>query len=288
VSSAEEEIDQLYGLPLDEFTEARNTLARRFRDDGQRAIAARIKELKKPTLPAWTVNQLVRGREVDIPRLIRAGERLRHAHEQALAGDSPRGFEEARRDEQAALNRLSAGAHETLQASGHSAGALDRIISTLRAAASTEDGRRLLKEGRLTEELEPPGFDVLVGVPLQPQAKRPTVPQPGAAKTKRTTPKAAEKGEADTTAQRQRAEQSAERRRALSDARASVRQLRQQADQSRRRRQQAKREAERAERAAAEANSRVDEAEHELAAAESELAEAEARLAAIANAHQRP
>jgi hypothetical protein len=154
-------------------------------------------------------------------------------------------------------------------------------MRTLRAAATTEDGRRLLKEGRLTEELEPTGFDALLGVPLAPKAKRPTQPRPAAPKAKRS-PKAAEKREAGLTAQRPQAEQRGERRRALSDARARVRQLRQQADKARQRRRRAAHEAERAEQAAAEANSRVEEAKKELSTAVSDLAEAEAKLAAIA------
>lgn len=279
MSSAADEIGWLYGLPLAEFTEARNALARRFRDEGERASAVRVKELRKPSVPAWTVNQLVRTREVDVQRLIKAGERLRHAHEQALAGDSPGDFEEAQRDEQTALSRLRAAAQETLDASGHSGSMLERVISTLRAAATTEDGRRLLKEGRLTEELEPPGFDALLGVPLKPRAKQPTKPKQPAPKAKRTTPQAAEKRQGGQTAQRRDAEQRAERRQALSDTRAHVRQLRQQADKARQRMRQAEREAERAERAAAEANSRVQEAENELTALESDLAEAEAKLA---------
>jgi hypothetical protein len=37
-------------------------------------------------------------------------------------------------------------------------------MQTLRAASLTDEGRELLKRGRLTEELEPPGFEALAGV----------------------------------------------------------------------------------------------------------------------------
>src|SRR5207237_2555030 len=56
VSAAEEEIDRLYGLPLDEFTRDRDALARRIRQEGEGTLAAEIKQLRKPTLPAWVVN----------------------------------------------------------------------------------------------------------------------------------------------------------------------------------------------------------------------------------------
>ena len=49
----ETDIDQLYQLPLEEFTSARNTLARTAGAD-----AAEVRKLAKPPLAAWAVNQL--------------------------------------------------------------------------------------------------------------------------------------------------------------------------------------------------------------------------------------
>ena len=49
----EDEIARLYQLPLDEFTSARNALAKRAGSD-----AAGIRALTKPSVPAWAVNQL--------------------------------------------------------------------------------------------------------------------------------------------------------------------------------------------------------------------------------------
>ena len=53
---------------------------------------------------------------------------------------------------------------------GASAAVLDRIAQTLRAA-STADGRARLKEGRLTEDLEPAGFEAFAGLPAMAPAK---------------------------------------------------------------------------------------------------------------------
>src|ERR687891_633946 len=55
-------IADLYGLPLDEFTPARNELAKRLRGEGDRETAERVKELAKPSVAAWTVNQIARRR----------------------------------------------------------------------------------------------------------------------------------------------------------------------------------------------------------------------------------
>src|SRR5919201_1752753 len=159
----EEELDRLYALPLNEFTSARDEIARRLRGEGERDLADEVKALRKPTVAVWLVNQLAREREVDIKRLLKAGEAL------AKAQASATGFAEARSDEQHALERLAAAAREA----GGGAQAADRAIQTLRAASLTEEGRDLLKRGRLTEELEPPGFEALVGMPTPPPRSKP-------------------------------------------------------------------------------------------------------------------
>jgi hypothetical protein len=161
----ERELDRLYGLPLGAFTQARNDLARRAREEGQRAIAARIGELRKPTLPAWVVNQLRRHRELDVQRLLNAGEQLERAQAEALRGGGSDDFLQARQEQQRALQRLSAAAREILSEAGRpNPSNLDRVLVTLRSAALSEEGRALLKQGRLTEEVDPPGFEALAGV----------------------------------------------------------------------------------------------------------------------------
>jgi hypothetical protein len=173
MSVPEEEIDRLYGLPLDEFTRARDELARRVRQEGDGERAAEIKQLRKPSVPAWVVNQLARRRELDMQRLLKAGEQLAGAQVEAMRGQSGDAFLEARRDEQHALEALAAGAREVLADAGRGAAALDRVLATLRAGSLTEDGRALLKSGRLTEELEPPGFEALAGLDMPAAPPRP-------------------------------------------------------------------------------------------------------------------
>jgi hypothetical protein len=159
----EDELDRLYALPLNEFTAARDEIAKRLRGEGERQLADEVKALRKPSAAVWVVNQLAREREIDVKRLLKAGEAL------GKAQASAKGFAEARRDEQEALARLASAARE----SGVGPQAADRAIQTLRAASLTEEGRDLLKRGRLTEELEPPGFEALVGMPTPPRASKP-------------------------------------------------------------------------------------------------------------------
>jgi hypothetical protein len=174
-------VDQLYGLPLDEFTRARDELARQVRQEGDATRAGEIKQLRKPSVPAWVVNQLARQRELDMQRLLRAGEQLAGAQVGAMRGESGDTFLEARRDEQRALEALAEGATEILAGAGRGAAALDRVLATLRAGSLTEDGRALLKSGRLTEELEPPGFEALAGLDIPTPPPRPA-PKPAEAR----------------------------------------------------------------------------------------------------------
>lgn len=163
-----DEVDQLYELPLEAFTAARNELAKRVGD-------AQIRQLKKPTVAAWTVNQLARRREVDVRRLLRAGEQLEQAQKRAVEGGDQQTYARARDAEREALRRLRAQAADVLREGGHPAtdATLDRVARTLHAGAGTEEGRALLREGNLSEELEPQGFGALAGVkPAAPRARK--------------------------------------------------------------------------------------------------------------------
>jgi methyl-accepting chemotaxis protein len=116
------------------------------------------------------VNQLSRNRELDVQRLVKAGEALEQAQRDAMAGEAV-DFDAARKDEGEAIRRLRDAAEELLPSA--STPMLDRVARTLRATAASAEGRALLKQGRLEEDLEPPGFEALAGLaPSQPARKR--------------------------------------------------------------------------------------------------------------------
>ena len=108
------------------------------------------------------MNQLARARELDVQRLVRAGEALEQAQRDALSGGEAGDLQLPRREEGAAIRRLLEGAETILSSASQST--LDRVAKTLRAAAATSEGRELVKAGRLTEDLEPPGFEALSGL----------------------------------------------------------------------------------------------------------------------------
>ena len=240
-----EQLDRLYELPLGEFTAARDEAATRLRAGGQRELADEVKSLRKPTLPVWLANRLAHERELDVKRLLNAGEALAASQ----AGGSADEFAEARHEEQHALERLAAAARELAEREGAGAAAVERAVQTLRAASLTAEGRDLLGRGRLTKELEPPGFDALSGLPPAQPAKR-----------KQAKPK----------------DDRGERRRALEAARERVKELRAEERERAKEARAAARAADRSEAEAAALRSTADEA------AETAARAAEARKAAEA------
>src|SRR5437763_586930 len=89
---------RLYGLRPEEFTRARDGEVKQAKADGDRAGAAAIAALRRPSLAAWLVNALVRERSAEIEQLLGLGEALAAA-QRGLAGGEVR--EQARRAEEA-------------------------------------------------------------------------------------------------------------------------------------------------------------------------------------------
>jgi hypothetical protein len=183
VPELEAELDNLYAaLPAD-FTRARNDLAQRLKQAGQVEAAAGVKQLRKPTVPLWAVNQLARQHPDDVRALLDAGERLRAAQQEALRGESQE-LRAATAEERRILHGLTQRAAELLRETGHSADT-KRIADTLRAAAVDESGRELLQRGRLSEELEASGFGGFAGMEIPSRSKPEEKPPSPAAQRRR-------------------------------------------------------------------------------------------------------
>jgi hypothetical protein len=168
---AHDEIDSLFRLPLTEFTAARNTLAARLKKAGDGEEANRIKSLAKPSVPAWAVNQLFWQHRVLFDRLLESGERFRNAQTAQLTGKSAdvRAPLEARR---AALAELTSHAAKVLSQSGSAAApdTMRRVTTTLEALSTYAGLPDTPRPGRLTDDVQPPGFEALAA--LVPQVGR--------------------------------------------------------------------------------------------------------------------
>lgn len=153
-------IDRLYAGPLDDFVARRNELARSLGKEGDREGADGVKELRKPSVAAWAVNQLARHEKMRLRSLFTAGERLRAAHEELLGGGSPEPLERARDDERKAIAELAGAAGAILEEAGHppSEAMLDRVRDTLHAAVVDESVGERVRAGRLDKEERSTGF----------------------------------------------------------------------------------------------------------------------------------
>src|SRR4051794_21545806 len=78
----DDRVDELYRLPLSEFTSARNALAKSLSGSD----AKQVKALAKPTVVPWAINQLYWQDRKTYDRLMKAGAALRHAQITALKG----------------------------------------------------------------------------------------------------------------------------------------------------------------------------------------------------------
>ena len=159
--------DELFGLPPEEFVAARDEVARRLRREGDAEAARRVKALRRPSLSAWAVNQLARSRQQALEGLLAAGERLRAAHQAALAGEDAAELRAAPRAEREAVAGLVSAALDRLREAGHptTETTRDRIAATLHAAAASPEAADLVRHGRLTADLDPSGFGAAPGGP---------------------------------------------------------------------------------------------------------------------------
>jgi hypothetical protein len=172
---AEDDIDHLYELPLEEFTSARNALAK----DLGGEEGKRVKALRKPSAAAWALNQAARRSPAILDEFLGAAEELRQAHEALLGGGDREAVDAATRRERAAAAALADEAQAA--AGGGGAGLRDKVDLTLRAALSDDEVRAELEAGRLVREREAAGlgpFGAAVPAPA-PGKKR------GAAKAER-------------------------------------------------------------------------------------------------------
>lgn len=151
-------IDQLYQLPLEQFTAARNALAADVRKAGDRASADRVKALAKPNLTAWALNQAWWRDQATFKRMLDAGVKLRDAHQARAAGKAADVRQMAEKRQQA-VDAIIEAAIDILGGSDQvSADARHRLLGTTEALAS---GGGDVEPGRLTTDLQSTGLDML-------------------------------------------------------------------------------------------------------------------------------
>jgi len=156
--------DELYSTPPQAFVRARNALAARLRQRGRTREAAEIARLRRPSVALWLVNRLATTDPSGVRGLIDAADRLRRAHLR-----EPRTIPDAVAQYRGALEHLMQRADRILTDADvrSSPAVLRRAYATLSSAAADRRRHPDLRQGRLAEELEPSGFEVLGAMPTR-------------------------------------------------------------------------------------------------------------------------
>jgi hypothetical protein len=147
---------ELYSLPPQDFTAARNALVAQAKRDGDEALAGAIKELRRPSASAAVLNTLVRAQASKVEELLDVGGRLRAA-QAAGAGDDLRALMRSR---QQAMATLLAAAEQVAPDLGvRFTSAVQREVqATLIAALADSASEQALRSGTLVSGLAYAGF----------------------------------------------------------------------------------------------------------------------------------
>lgn len=147
---------QLYAGPPAEFIKSRTALVKQAKAKGHKDEAKEIAALRKPSVAAWVLNQLVHGRHPVIGSLADVGARLR----QATASLDAAGLAGMRQERDAVLRDLVSVAEEVSAGAGQpiSAAVQAEVRDTGIAALADEAAEQVLGSGTLTRALSYSGF----------------------------------------------------------------------------------------------------------------------------------
>lgn len=292
IEALETELDRLFQLPPAALVEARNELADRLRKAGDKAAAARVKSLKRPTPAAWALNQVHFAQPGLLEQARATSEALRGLH--ARDGVDRLQLSAAVEAQRIAVRAVVEAAMQRCHAAGLTGGAAlsRKLLLTLQASLA---GASSELPGRMTQDVEPSGFDAIADVGASPGGEQLAIPAlesmpaskpppPSAAKTPGPDPRALAKAHAELDACEKRAQTAREhttRRRIEQDrARAElerasvrVRELEQSLASLQQQQRQRAADFERAERAASEAERDMRAADQSVVIARERVAE---------------
>jgi hypothetical protein len=146
--------DDLYALPLPDFTPARDTLAKEHRADTE--LAAAIKGLRKASVAAWVVNLLVRRDPDQVDQVLAVGAALRDAQDN-LDATQLREFTKQRRQLTASVTTA---ARRMAREEGvrTTQAVADQVEATLTAAMLEPDAAKAVRSGLLVSAIAATGL----------------------------------------------------------------------------------------------------------------------------------
>ena len=149
--------DELYALPQDAFTAARDARAKELKAD--KDLAAAVKRLKKPSVAAWIVNLFVRRESEQVEQVIAVGTALREAQE-GMDATELRALTRQRRQLTSAITQQ---ARELARDEGVkvTSAVSDQVEATLTAAMLDPACAQAVRSGLLVAALAATGVDAV-------------------------------------------------------------------------------------------------------------------------------
>ncbi|KRE94582.1 hypothetical protein ASG76_09170 [Nocardioides sp. Soil774] len=146
--------DDLYALPLADFTPARDALAKEHKAD--KSLAAAIKGLRKASVAAWVVNLLVRRDPDQVDQVLAVGAALRDAQDN-LDATQLREFTKQRRQLTASVTTA---ARRMAREEGvrTTQAVADQVEATLTAAMLEPDAAKAVRSGLLVSAIAATGL----------------------------------------------------------------------------------------------------------------------------------
>lgn len=151
--------DELYAGGLDDFLPQRTALAKAARAEDDKALAAEIAKLRKPSTSAWAINMLVRSSPKEIDRVLDLGAAFRQAQDDLDGAE----LRELTRQRQTLITAVIDNVRDVARD-------LDRPISdaiaseveqTFRAAMADPDAAAAVRGGALTTAISGSGLGSL-------------------------------------------------------------------------------------------------------------------------------
>src|SRR5262245_14022351 len=143
--------DQLYLLPPQAFTAARDAEVAQAKENGDRDLAKELGALKRPSIAGWLVNLVALRRPDLVSALIELGRSMRTATAlRDLSAQRRRQTDEIL----AAVRGLVAEAGEAVPTPA----LLSQVASTLAAAMADDDAAEMVRTGRVLKPLAPGGL----------------------------------------------------------------------------------------------------------------------------------
>ena len=151
--------DELYAGGLEDFMPTRTRLVKEARADGDKALAATIGKLRKPSASAWAINMLVRSAPDEVERVLALGAAFRQAQDDLDGAE----LRELTRQRQtlitAVVEQVQAVARDHDRPIGDAIAS--EVEQTFRAAMADPDAAAAVRGGALTTAISGSGLGSL-------------------------------------------------------------------------------------------------------------------------------